>query len=180
MEATQETLGTGWIEFSERHARAASSDFARSVVQYFNSTLPAEARGNVSHKDLLKTFVATFSDNFEYEYLRRSVQQGSSKVRRLGDHFEGRDTGKKYSRIPRTESKEEENKQGVESPKEKRTKRLGAIFRFRGIHFSLTPPDSTIRRSHSWAASNYLQFRYQVNADDEVTLLVASFTTFHW
>lgn len=75
----QETpqLGTGWIEFSERHARAASSDFARSVVTFFNSTTECS---NVSHKDLLKTFITTFSDNFEYEYLRRSVQQGNSKV----------------------------------------------------------------------------------------------------
>lgn len=83
MEAAPEPpqIGTGWIEFSERHARAASSDFARSVIQYFNSTLqPADiARSTVSHKDLLKTFVAAFSDNFEYEYLRRSVQ-GNSKV----------------------------------------------------------------------------------------------------
>lgn len=82
MEAPQEPpqLGTGWIEFSERHARAASSDFARSVVQYFNSTLQAEARANISHKDLLKKFIDCFSENFEYEYLRRSVQQGNIKV----------------------------------------------------------------------------------------------------
>lgn len=79
METASESLqlGTNWIEFSERHARAASSDFARSVVQYFNSTLQAEARANISHKDLLKKFVDCFSENFEYEYLRRSVQQGS-------------------------------------------------------------------------------------------------------
>lgn len=82
METTQETpqLGTGWVEFSERHARAASSDFARSVVQYFNSTLQPEARANISHKDLLHKFIEVFSENFEYEYLRRSVQQGNSKV----------------------------------------------------------------------------------------------------
>lgn len=82
METNPETsqFGTGWIEFSERHARAASSDFARSVVQYFNSTLQAEARANVSHKDLLKKFIDCFSENFEYEYLRRSVQQVNSKV----------------------------------------------------------------------------------------------------
>lgn len=76
-EGTQ--LGTGWIEFSERHARAASSDFARSVVQYFNSTYTEGAR-HIGHKDLLKKFIDCFSENFEYEYLRRSVQQGNSKV----------------------------------------------------------------------------------------------------
>jgi Phenylalanine zipper len=81
METVQESsqLGTGWIEFSERHARAASSDFARSVVQYFNSTYSEGAR-HISHKDLLKKFIDCFSENFEYEYLRRSVQQGNSKV----------------------------------------------------------------------------------------------------
>lgn len=68
--------GTGWIEFSERHARASSSDFARSVVQYFNSTLPEGARNQISHKDLLKRFIECFSENFEHEYFRRSVQQG--------------------------------------------------------------------------------------------------------
>lgn len=80
MEGTQEVtqeLGTGWIEFSERHAMASSSDFARSVVQYFNSTLQPEAREQISHKELLKKFIECFTENFEYEYLRRSVQQGS-------------------------------------------------------------------------------------------------------
>lgn len=82
METVQESsqLGTGWIEFSERHARAASSDFARSVVQYFNSTYSSHARHHITHKDLLTKFIACFSENFEYEYLRRSVQQGNSKV----------------------------------------------------------------------------------------------------
>ncbi|KAL7031126.1 hypothetical protein ACKWTF_006899 [Chironomus riparius] len=79
MESTSEVteLGTGWIEFSERHARAASSDFARSVVQYFNNSIQPEARSQVSHKELLKKFIDCFSENFEYEYLRRSVQQGN-------------------------------------------------------------------------------------------------------
>lgn len=76
MEGTQE-LGTGWIEFSERHAVASSSDFARSVIQYFNSTLQPEARQQISHKELLKKFIDCFTENFEYEYLRRSVQQGN-------------------------------------------------------------------------------------------------------
>lgn len=82
METVQESsqLGTGWIEFSERHARAASSDFARSVVQYFNSTYSPTTARHISHKDLLKKFIDCFSENFEYEYLRRSVQQGNSKV----------------------------------------------------------------------------------------------------
>lgn len=72
-------LGTDWIEFSERHARAASSDFARSVVQYFASNVSVEAleNANITHKDLLKKFLERFSDNFEYEYLRRSVQQAN-------------------------------------------------------------------------------------------------------
>lgn len=88
METAQEPpqLGTDWAEFSQRHARAASSDFARSVVQYFHSTLQAEARANISHKDLLKKFIDCFSENFEYEYLRRSVQQGNSKVSLQSPH----------------------------------------------------------------------------------------------
>lgn len=76
MEGTQE-LGTGWIEFSERHAVASSSDFARSVIQYFNTTLQPEARQQISHKELLKKFIDCFTQNFEYEYARRSVQQGN-------------------------------------------------------------------------------------------------------
>lgn len=85
-EVTTQELGTGWIEFSERHARAASSDFARSVVQYFNSTLQPEARSQISHKELLKKFIECFSENFEYEYLRRSVQQGN-KVSKIIPQF---------------------------------------------------------------------------------------------
>ena len=80
--------GTGWIEFSERHALASSSDFARSVVQYFNSTLQPEARQQISHKELLKKFIECFTENFEHEYLRRSVQQGSKVSSTMSIAFE--------------------------------------------------------------------------------------------
>lgn len=126
MEATQENpqLGTGWIEFSERHARAASSDFARSVVQYFSSTLLAEARGNISHRDLLKKFLDCFADNFEYEYRRRSVQQGNSKVSRLcpsARHRKKRPkVGLSRRKIPRRES------HGW-TRREKREKNMGVV-----------------------------------------------------
>lgn len=117
MEAAQENpqLGTGWIEFSERHARAASSDFARAVVQYFNSTLQPDARANISHKDLLKRFVDCFSENFEYEYLRRSVQQGNSKVSLQSAFRLVSDEKRKSLMNPRTNKKTEN--MGVVSPK---------------------------------------------------------------
>lgn len=132
MEAPQEPpqLGTGWIEFSERHARAASSDFARSVVQYFNSTLQAEARANISHKDLLKKFIDCFSENFEYEYLRRSVQQGNSKVS-LTSRFRVRGKETKHTKkswIPRTNRK-----------KKKTEKNMGVVSKENAKHHFFSP-----------------------------------------
>lgn len=130
MESAQETsqLGTGWIEFSERHARAASSDFARSVVQYFNSTLQAEARANISHKDLLKKFLDCFSENFEYEYLRRSVQQGNSKVSLHSASQSPSDTNKKKVMNPTDEREEEEDEKNMGVVSKRKTSLFSPSF----------------------------------------------------
>lgn len=68
-------LGSTWSEFCERHARAASSDFARSCIQFVNTNLPSQISSSLSHREFLAKFIECFSANFEQEYYRRSVQK---------------------------------------------------------------------------------------------------------
>ncbi|CAO1393917.1 unnamed protein product [Diamesa hyperborea] len=88
--ASDETLGTGFLEFAERHARAASTDFARASVQYSVSTNCQI----LDHKDLLKKFVECFSENFENEYRRRSAGNGTAAASEGSDYSEDQDSPK--------------------------------------------------------------------------------------
>lgn len=147
MESTQDNqgLGTGWIEFSERHARASSSDFARSVVQYFNSTLQAEARANISHKDLLKKFIDCFSDNFEYEYLRRSVQQGNSKVSLHSAH---------KSRQTQSDARQKKNRESHGRSGRRRWKNMGVVSKENAKHRFLSSTFGAVFSSRQQASSS--------------------------
>ncbi|XP_015592919.1 SH2B adapter protein 1 isoform X2 [Cephus cinctus] len=66
-----------WVEFCDRHARAAASDFAKAFCTYVSLNLPESARATLSHRDFLRKFVETFCDHFESEYLRRSARSPS-------------------------------------------------------------------------------------------------------
>lgn len=70
------TQGSGgvWAEFCERHARAASADFARSCVHYITTNLPESARQTVSHRDFMRRFVECFQEHFEHDFHRRRMQ----------------------------------------------------------------------------------------------------------
>lgn len=67
------TAGT-WSEFCERHARAASADFARACVNYVTNNLPEVARHTISHRDFMRRFVQCFESRFEDEFQRRRAQ----------------------------------------------------------------------------------------------------------
>ncbi|XP_057342067.1 SH2B adapter protein 1 isoform X1 [Microplitis mediator] len=66
-----------WVEFCDRHARAAASDFAKAFCTYVSLNLPESARTTLSHRDFLRKFVETFCEHFEHEYLRRSARSPS-------------------------------------------------------------------------------------------------------
>lgn len=70
------TAGSGgvWAEFCERHARAASADFARSCVHYVTNNLPESARQTVSHRDFMRRFIECFQEHFEHDFYRRRMQ----------------------------------------------------------------------------------------------------------
>lgn len=70
------TSGSGgvWAEFCERHARAASADFARSCVHYITTNLPESARQTVSHRDFMRRFVDCFQEHFGHDFDRRRMQ----------------------------------------------------------------------------------------------------------
>lgn len=65
----------GWSDFCERHARAAATDFAKSCLHYVTSSIPENARSNVSHREFMKKFLDCFSEHFESEFYRRRMQQ---------------------------------------------------------------------------------------------------------
>nr|XP_029736434.1 SH2B adapter protein 2 isoform X2 [Aedes albopictus] len=66
--------GSVWAEFCERHARAASADFARSCVHYITTNLPESARQTVSHRDFMRRFVDCFQEHFAHDFDRRRMQ----------------------------------------------------------------------------------------------------------
>lgn len=69
-------FGTTYSEFCQRHARAASSDFARATLQFTNSNLPENV--SISPKDFLDKFIECFQENFINDYNRRLLN--GSKV----------------------------------------------------------------------------------------------------
>jgi hypothetical protein len=75
---TEERLN--WIEFCDRHARVAASDFARAFCTYVSSNLPENARSTVSHRDFVRKFVDCFVEHFEAEFLRKNSIHGKEKL----------------------------------------------------------------------------------------------------
>ncbi|XP_053691298.1 SH2B adapter protein 2 [Sabethes cyaneus] len=94
------TAGSGsvWAEFCERHARAASADFARSCVNYVTNNLPESARHTVSHRDFMRRFIECFQEHFEHEFYRRRMQNktgnGTAMVLEESDYSEDTDSPK--------------------------------------------------------------------------------------
>lgn len=96
--SAQAGSGTVWAEFCERHARAASADFARSCVHYVTNNLPESARQTVSHRDFMRRFIECFSEHFEHDFYRRRVQSktgnGTAMVMEESDYSEDTDSPK--------------------------------------------------------------------------------------
>ncbi|XP_055544476.1 SH2B adapter protein 2 isoform X2 [Wyeomyia smithii] len=94
------TAGSGsvWAEFCERHARAASADFARSCVNYVTNNLPESARHTVSHRDFMRRFIECFQEHFEHDFYRRRMQNktgnGTAMVLEESDYSEDTDSPK--------------------------------------------------------------------------------------
>ncbi|XP_058454423.1 SH2B adapter protein 1 isoform X2 [Malaya genurostris] len=92
------TAGSGsvWAEFCERHARAASADFARSCVNYVTNNLPESARQTVSHRDFMRRFIECFQEHFEHDFYRRRMQSktgnGTATVPEESDYSEDTDS----------------------------------------------------------------------------------------
>lgn len=90
--------GTVWAEFCERHARAASADFARSCVHYVTNNLPESARQTVSHRDFMRRFIECFQEHFEHDFYRRRIQSktgnGTATVLEESDYSEDTDSPK--------------------------------------------------------------------------------------
>nr|CAI5823622.1 unnamed protein product [Callosobruchus analis] len=70
--ATVETAA--WVEFCERHAQVAAQDFSRSCMQFISINLCESTRATVTHKDFLRKFVESFTEQFEMDFNKRRLQ----------------------------------------------------------------------------------------------------------
>lgn len=66
----------GWFEFCDRHAKIAAQDFAKACVQYVSVNMPENARAAITHKDFLRRFVDSFTDQFEVDFCKRRLNSG--------------------------------------------------------------------------------------------------------
>lgn len=64
---------SGWAEFCDRHAKIAAQDFAKACVQYVSVNLPENARANITHKDFLRKFIDSFTEQFEIDFCKRRL-----------------------------------------------------------------------------------------------------------
>nr|CAD7593433.1 unnamed protein product [Timema genevievae] len=69
-----------WIDFCDKHAKIAASDFAKAFCTYVNLNLPENARTTVSHRDFLRKFVDLFCDHFEAEYTKKHISNHKDKI----------------------------------------------------------------------------------------------------
>lgn len=60
-----------WVEFSERHAKAAAQDFAKSCLQFMATNMP---EATVSYRDFMRKFVDCFSEHYEIDFCKMKVQ----------------------------------------------------------------------------------------------------------
>ncbi|XP_014244044.1 SH2B adapter protein 1 [Cimex lectularius] len=78
--ADGEGEGINWVDFCEKHAKAAAAEFAKSLFSYVESHNPDST--TVEHKEFLTKFVDSFVENFERELAReqekRPVANGSA------------------------------------------------------------------------------------------------------
>ncbi|KAK9876377.1 hypothetical protein WA026_012688 [Henosepilachna vigintioctopunctata] len=91
-----------WVEFCERHATAAAQDFSKSSAQFIAHNLSENYRNIITHKDFLRKFIETFSEQFELDYNKRKLQ-GNNSVNgtlRLDESSENEDGSPKMQHKP--------------------------------------------------------------------------------
>ncbi|XP_021939259.1 SH2B adapter protein 1 isoform X2 [Zootermopsis nevadensis] len=69
-----------WIEFCDRHAKTAATDFAKAFCTYVSSNLPENARNTVSHRDFVRKFVDYFVEHFEAEFTKKNLTNHKDKI----------------------------------------------------------------------------------------------------
>lgn len=94
---------SGWSEFCDRHAKIAAQDFAKACVQYVSVNLPEHSRASVTHKDFLRKFIESFTEQFEIDFCKRRLNtnkllNGVSRTsEELSDYSEETDSPKVQS-----------------------------------------------------------------------------------
>ncbi|CAG9814894.1 unnamed protein product [Phaedon cochleariae] len=67
------TADNAWMNFCERHAQAAAQDFSKSSIHFINMNLSENVRSTVTHKDFLRKFVESFTEQFEMDFNKRRL-----------------------------------------------------------------------------------------------------------
>lgn len=62
-----------WIDFCDRHAKAAATEFAKAFSSYIGVNLPEGSRPTVAYKDFVCKFVDCFVEHFDIEYSRKNL-----------------------------------------------------------------------------------------------------------
>lgn len=62
-----------WIDFCDRHAKAAATEFAKAFSSYIGVNLPDGSRPTVAYKDFVCKFVDCFVEHFDIEYSRKNL-----------------------------------------------------------------------------------------------------------
>ncbi|XP_063219233.1 SH2B adapter protein 2-like isoform X2 [Bacillus rossius redtenbacheri] len=60
-----------WVEFCEKYAKIAASDFAKAFCAYLRGNISEDARTTVARSDFVRKFVDIFVEHFEAEYSKK-------------------------------------------------------------------------------------------------------------
>lgn len=66
-------VDSNWMEFCERHAQAAAQDFSKSCMQYMNLSSSDSVSSTITHKELLRKFIESFTEQFEMDFNKRRL-----------------------------------------------------------------------------------------------------------
>ncbi|KAK9504606.1 hypothetical protein O3M35_010907 [Rhynocoris fuscipes] len=79
--------GVNWVDFCEKHAKSAASNFAKSFICYVNSHNPNSS--TLEHREFLSKFIDSFVEHFEAELLKHKDKPSlTNGIAENNDYFD--------------------------------------------------------------------------------------------
>lgn len=99
MASVTEAVDENFAKFCENFAKVAAQDFAKACVQFVSVNLPENARATITHKDFLRKFIESFTEQFEIDFCKKRLQcnkltNGARNSEELSDYSENGDSPK--------------------------------------------------------------------------------------